>query len=53
MFCLHLSPYTTCVPGALRVSDPLELELLRVVRHHVVLAIEHGSFVRADSALNH
>jgi hypothetical protein len=32
--------------------DPLQLELQMVVRHHDVLGIEPGSFVRAASALN-
>lgn len=50
--CFVCRPCKYACEGQKRTLDLLELELKRGVRHHGVLRLESGSFIRAPSALN-
>lgn len=53
---LHVCIDTMCMPGAhggqKKASNPLELELEKVVGHHAGIPTEPGSSVRAVHVLN-
>jgi hypothetical protein len=50
--CLHACAYSD-LKDQKRVLEPLELELQRIVNHHVLLEVELISSGRVASALNH
>jgi hypothetical protein len=56
LFCLHVCLCTTCMPcacrGQKRASDPLEVELKTVGRHHVGAGNQTWLSGRTLSALN-